>query len=87
MCETSGTAVIAATARMENYPRFMRKLGRQQTENECGCSKGEKERESTSKQKDKGLAAAERPVQASNPDCPNWKHELYNTMAYWPPSA
>ena len=53
MCKTAGTAVIAATARMENYPHFMRKLGRQQTENECGCSKGEKERarESTSKQK------------------------------------
>lgn len=80
---------MATTARMENYPHFMRKLGRQQSENECGCSKWEKEREreSTLKQKDKGLAAAERPVQASNPDCPNWKHELYNTMAYWPPLA
>ena len=61
MCKTSGTAVIAVTARMENYPLFTRKLGRQQTENECGCSKREKARvrESTSKQKDKGLAAAE----------------------------
>lgn len=36
---------MAATARMENYPHFMRKLGKQQSENECGCSKGEKERE------------------------------------------
>lgn len=77
----------AATARMKIVP-FYEKVGKATEENECGCSQGRKrgEREHIEAKRQRSRSCREASP-GFKPRLFKLKHELYNTMAYWPPLA